>query len=357
MRLRFLIIPAVALAATAQTPRSVNDGVFTEAQASRGKSLYSQKCASCHGTDLSGGTEAPGLTGDQFLAKWKPRSVNDLFENIRTTMPADKPGSLSREENADVVAHVLASNKFRAGTRALASDSAELRQIRFTSGGAPAAGSSDSATPVYALVEGQPIDRLPPEKSDNKPNFPGQTRAPYHASAKYKITILADKMPAPWGLDFLPGGDIILTHRLPGSLRILNKKGVLSAPLTGVSELTLPGAMGIGLLDVALDRDYAKNHRIFFSYFDYVDRTDSNTNVARATLDEAKGALTDVKVIFRAQPAMPSKRLGAKTGGRFALAPDGTLFMTTGDRSDSPPWNVSQQMDSHLGKVLHITAD
>jgi glucose/arabinose dehydrogenase len=121
--------------------------------------------------------------------------------------------------------------------------------------------------------------------------------------------------------------------------------------------LKLPNAMGIGLLDVVLDPKYATNHQIFFSYFDYVDKTDSNTNIARARLDEATGALLDVKVIFRAQPAMPSKRLGAKTGGRFAIAPDGTIFMTTGDRSDSPPWAVSQDMNSHLGKILHITAD
>ena len=54
---------------------------------------------------------------------------------------------------------------------------------------------------------------------------------------------------------------------------------------------------------------------------------------------------------------MPSKRLGAKTGGRIAIAPDGSLFVTTGDRSDSPPWDVAQQLDNHLGKVIHITAD
>jgi aldose sugar dehydrogenase len=62
-------------------------------------------------------------------------------------------------------------------------------------------------------------------------------------------------------------------------------------------------------------------------------------------------------VIFRAQPAMPSKRLGSKTGGRIAIAPDGSLFMTLGDRSDSPPWDVAQRLDNDLGKVIHITAE
>jgi glucose/arabinose dehydrogenase len=54
---------------------------------------------------------------------------------------------------------------------------------------------------------------------------------------------------------------------------------------------------------------------------------------------------------------MPSKRLGAKTGGRIAIARDGSLFMTLGDRSDSPPWDVGQRLDNHLGKVIHITPD
>ena len=54
---------------------------------------------------------------------------------------------------------------------------------------------------------------------------------------------------------------------------------------------------------------------------------------------------------------MPSKRLGGKTGGRIAIAPDGSLFVTIGDRSDSPPWDVAQRMDTDLGKIIHITAE
>ncbi len=106
-----------------------------------------------------------------------------------------------------------------------------------------------------------------------------------------------------------------------------------------------------------MDKNYAVNHGVFFTYFDVVNGTNTNTQVASATLDEAKGELTNVKVIFRAQPRMVSRRLGAKTGGRIALAPDGTLFTLIGDRSDSPPWTVAQEGFTHLGKVIHITAD
>ncbi len=212
------------------------------------------------------------------------------------------------------------------------------------------------------LIEGEPLEKRLPEKSDDKPVFPEQTRAPWHATAPYKITTLIDNLPAPWSLAFLPDGKILLTERLPGSIRILDKNGALSEPVAGVRELASPAAQNIGVLDVVLDPKFTTNHRIFFSFYDFgfydsSAGTNSNTYIARATLDEAKVALSDAKVIFRAQPAIPSKRLGGKTGGRIAIAPDGTLFMPVGDRSDSPPWMVAQQLDNDLGKIIHITAD
>ena len=116
-------------------------------------------------------------------------------------------------------------------------------------------------------------------------------------------------------------------------------------------------AVDIGLLDIVLDPGFSTTHRIFFTFFDYIDGTNSGTSVARARLDEATLTLSDVTVIFRAQPRIPSKRLGGKTGGRMVFGPDGNLFLTIGDRSDSPPWDVAQRLDTHLGKVLRITAD
>jgi glucose/arabinose dehydrogenase len=208
-----------------------------------------------------------------------------------------------------------------------------------------------------ATIEGQPIETRPTEKRDNAPAFPEQTRAPFHATPPFKVTTLIDNLHAPWSVVFLPGGEILVTERLPGTMRILDNHGAVSEPLSGVSAVASPAAKDIGLLDVALDPGFASNHRIFFTFFEFVDGTDTNTYVARARLDQAKRALTDVTVIFRSQPAMPSKRLGAKTGGRIAIGRDGNLFLTTGDRSDSPPWDVAQRLDNHLGKILHITPD
>src|SRR5437870_641167 len=96
MGFRSGVIFGVALAAAAQTTRSVWDGVYTQAQANRGKAAYAERCASCHGAGLGGGEEAPALTGDKFLAKWRNRSVDELLESIRTTMPPGQPGTLGR---------------------------------------------------------------------------------------------------------------------------------------------------------------------------------------------------------------------------------------------------------------------
>ena len=224
----------------------------------------------------------------------------------------------------------------------------------------PAAAPSNGGAarlPWVSTVEGKPIDTRPTEKKDNAPTFPEQTRAPYHATAPFKVTTLIDNLEVMWSLAFLPSGNIILTERLPGRLRILDDNGKVSEPLAGVSVVASPGAKDIGLLDVVLDPNFATNQRIFFSFFNYIDGTNSNTCIARATLDEKTRSVKDVSVIFRGLPVMPSKRLGAKTGGRIVIAPDGNLLMTLGDRSDSPPWDVAQKMDNHLGKIIRVTPE
>jgi glucose/arabinose dehydrogenase len=227
-------------------------------------------------------------------------------------------------------------------------------------GQTPAAATSNggaSPLPWLAREEGKPIDTRPTEKKDNAPAFPEQTRAPYHKTAGFKVTTLIDNLEVMWSLAFLPSGNIILTERLPGRMRILHTNGKVSEPLAGVSVVASPGAKDIGLLDVVLDPQFASNQRIFFSFFNYIDGTNSNTCIARATLDEKTLSVKDVQVIFRGLPVMPSKRLGAKTGGRIVIAPDGNLLMTLGDRSDSPPWDVAQKMDNHLGKIVRISPD
>ena len=220
---------------------------------------------------------------------------------------------------------------------------------------APAPEVNPNGFPPPRTVEGQPIETRPPEKADDKPLFPEQTRAPYHATPSFKTTVLTDKLYAPWNLVFLPDGNILITERLPGTIRMLGKDGTLSAPFSGLSGLTT--VSGMGMLDVALDPHFASNHRIFFAFFEYNGKTNSNTYVGKGVLDENAHAVTDAQVIFRSIPAWPSPRLGGKTGGRIVFDRQGNLILPIGDRSDSPPWEVAQRMDIDLGKIIRITPD
>ena len=113
--------------------RSVWDGVFTEDQAKRGQAAYNENCSSCHGDSLTGGEMAPALAGGDFQSNWNGLTMGDLYDRIRTTMPLNKPGKLSREVNADILAYILRVNQFPAGQTELPHQSEVLKLIRFES--------------------------------------------------------------------------------------------------------------------------------------------------------------------------------------------------------------------------------
>ena len=100
----------------AQAPATVWDGVYTEEQAKRGGPVYQRYCGACHGDQLLGLEAAPALVGDAFNSNWDGVTLGDLVTRIRTTMPQNDPGSLSRAQTADVVAFILQSGKFPAGS-------------------------------------------------------------------------------------------------------------------------------------------------------------------------------------------------------------------------------------------------
>jgi mono/diheme cytochrome c family protein len=107
------------------------DGVYTDGQAKRGESVYGQYCATCHGADLGGGEMAPSLVGGEFNANWNDLSLGELFERIRKTMPQNSPGSLTRVQNADVVAFILSKGKFPSGSTELPNATEALNAIKF----------------------------------------------------------------------------------------------------------------------------------------------------------------------------------------------------------------------------------
>lgn len=125
------VIGASYSALRAQTPRTVWDGVYSEAQATRGAPLFDRECAGCHGPDGEGGGMAPALSGPAFNANYDGQSVGDLFERNRTTMPVGKEGQLSGQQNADITAFMLQTNKFPAGASDLASQAMTLKMIKY----------------------------------------------------------------------------------------------------------------------------------------------------------------------------------------------------------------------------------
>ena len=115
--------PAVANAASQDVSarQSVWDGVYTDDQARRGEAHYARSCESCHGADLSGNPvdEIPALAWDAFLLHWNDKTIKDLYDSIKRSMPQDKPGSLNARAYADVIAYLLQVNKFPSGTKEL----------------------------------------------------------------------------------------------------------------------------------------------------------------------------------------------------------------------------------------------
>ena len=121
----------------ADAQRTTMDGVYTEEQATRGKAVYGQSCASCHMDDLSGSGQALPLAGDAFIETWEGQTVADLQDLVHNTMPQDKPGSLSPEASLDVISYLLQYNKFPAGKEELKNDPAALKNILITNKPAP----------------------------------------------------------------------------------------------------------------------------------------------------------------------------------------------------------------------------
>jgi glucose/arabinose dehydrogenase len=258
---------------------------------------------------------------------------------------------MNRHYLTAVIAGVLVAPALFSGSMVFAADAFELTGV--PPGATPLPIKVLTEFPAPATVEGQPVDSRPPELAADKADFAGQTRAPYHATAPFTVTTITGQLKSPWSVAVLPDGKMLITER-QGTLRIVDPGGAISEPVKNVPPVRGNGVGG--LLDVALDRGFAANHRIFFAFTEEAADDKADIAIARATLDEAAGALNDLKIIFHAAPLVP-RTLAGNQGGKIAVAADGSVFATIGDRSRSPPWDVAQRLDTHLGKIIHITAD
>ena len=127
-----LSIAAAAEQAPPPVARSAWDRVFNQDQVDRGRTAYNALCARCHGETLGGGENSPALVDDVFFTFWGGKTVGDLVEYTRTTMPSDGPGKISRKRCADIAAYLLSANGFPAGDREFPTELDDLKQITIT---------------------------------------------------------------------------------------------------------------------------------------------------------------------------------------------------------------------------------
>src|SRR6266853_464319 len=141
-------IGSLSPAVHAQQARTANDGVYTDAQATRGRALYQERCAQCHGDTLGGGI-APPLSGSSFIAAWGAQPLWELVSKIRNTMPANDPGKLTPSQSADLTAYLLQVGKVPSGRTDLGADEAALKAIVLPGPGPQAIAPAASQAPAF----------------------------------------------------------------------------------------------------------------------------------------------------------------------------------------------------------------
>ena len=169
---------------------------------------------------------------------------------------------------------------------------------------------------------------------------------PRSIDAPVRVETVAEGLEHPWGLEFLPDGRMIVTER-PGRLRIVTPGGHLSQPLSGVPRVYAVGQGG--LLDVALSPSFERDHLVYLS-FSEPDGDVAGTAVARGKLGEH--GLEGTRVIWRQRPKVKGPN---HWGSRLVFHPDGTLFVTMGERFAYR--DRAQDLSTTLGKIVRINPD
>lgn len=201
---------------------------------------------------------------------------------------------------------------------------------------------------LFAILPGllsAEVDQGPPN-ADFQPAFENQTRAPALAKTSVAVITFARGLNRPWGLTALPGGQFVVTER-PGRMRVIHADGSVSGPITGHPEVWDSGQGG--MLDVAASPNFASDRVLFWTYAKPVSGG-AVTAAARGVLGP-DGVLSDVRDIFvQSDPS----RAGQHFGSRVIPMPDGTVWVTTGDRGAGDGGTLVQDITSTHGKVIRV---
>ena len=196
-----------------------------------------------------------------------------------------------------------------------------------------------SLAPAFSQCAAQSYPTGPAQRSSN----PGYTTGVVRADT------VVSGLQSPWAFEFLPDGRMIVTEK-GGQLRIVTREGRKSEPLTGVPAV-VSGGQG-GLLDVALDPQFATNRLVYLSFSEPGEGGLSGTSVARGRLTET--GLENVQVIYAQRPKVQS---GGHFGSRLVFDRNGFLFVTQGDRQSGRFRAQVQDLSTGFGKLMRINAD
>lgn len=182
-----------------------------------------------------------------------------------------------------------------------------------------------------------------------KPAFAGQTRiAGVKTKTPYSVTLLSKSLEHPWGMARLPDGRFLISQKM-GTMVIVNISGTVVKTIKGLPAV-VPDGQG-GLLDVAVDPQFASNRMV---YWDYSEQTSAGTllAVAKGKLSADESKIENIQVIYRATPAYKG---ALQFGSRIVFDKSGNLFISTGERSGSDIRMKAQALDAAIGKIIHIT--
>ncbi len=183
------------------------------------------------------------------------------------------------------------------------------------------------------------------EPQANVPASPPDSLDVPDSDFPYEARKIAGPLVLPWSVAFLPDGRMLVTER-PGRLRMIEGDKLLPEVITGVPQVLSGGHSG--LLDVLVDQDFPKTHRLFLSYMEGPVEA-ATIRVVRARLDGM--SLLDKQVIFASRPALSG---ADQIGGRLAYGPDGLIYLTIGERFQK---ERAQDLLDDGGKIVRFRDD
>ncbi|MBA5793721.1 PQQ-dependent sugar dehydrogenase [Flavobacterium sp. xlx-214] len=209
---------------------------------------------------------------------------------------------------------------------------------------------NDDASPVkdQEIVLGNPVETNPPN-TNYKPAFAGQTRiGSVKTTTKIKVEEIANNIGRPWGIISMPNGNLLVTDKM-GFMQIFSENGQKISKVEGFPTVD-SGGQG-GLLDVALDPEFATNRMIFWTFSEPFGNGNL-TSVAKGRLANDEKSIENPTVIYRAEPSYNGS---LHYGGRLVFDENQNLFVSTGERSDLTTRPQAQALNSALGKIVRIT--